>query len=384
MLRLTGPTRAYEWGSTTAIPELLGHEPTGQPVAEVWLGTHALAPSEVVTDEGNVPLAEFAGELPFMLKVLAPDQPLSIQVHPANSIAELGFAAEEAAGVPMDDPTRDFKDPHHKPEMVYALSRFETLVGVRPLAEIRNLLEPLDAAISRRLLAHVGEGEIGVLRELLTRPPTAADVDQFVSACAKSIADDCGRGYETVLDVARFHPHDPGVVVALLLNRVTLEPGQAAFIGPGLVHAHLHGLCLEVMVSSDNVMRAGLTPKRINPQALLKIIEISQPDSPMVHPVSEGGTDTFVPPGNLFALSISHGPVDRLPGSGRRILLCLSGEVDVVTDGGSSLRLRRGEAAFVSAEDGGVGVVGQGEVAQAFVPQPNPAPSDQVGAAAAG
>lgn len=384
MLRLTGPTRAYEWGSTTAIPELLGQEPTGEPVAEFWLGTHPLGPSEVITENGRVPLVEFAGGLPFMLKVLAPDQPLSIQVHPSNSIAELGFAAEETAGVPMDDPTRDFRDPHHKPEMVYALSRFETLVGIRSLAEIRDLLAPLDVSISRRLLTHVEDGEVAVLRELLTRPPTGADVDEFVSACERLLGDDRGRGYETVIDVARFHPHDPGVVVAMLLNRVTLEPGQAAFIGPGLVHAHLHGLCLEVMVSSDNVMRAGLTPKRINPQALLKIIDLAQPESPMVRPVSEAGTDTFVPPGNLFALSITRGPADRLPGSGRRILLCLSGEVDLVTDGGGSLTLRRGEAAFVTGEDGGVGITGQGQVAQAFVPQPDLASSDQVGAAAAG
>ncbi|HSI27250.1 MAG TPA: mannose-6-phosphate isomerase, class I, partial [Aeromicrobium sp.] len=276
MLRLTCPTRAYELGSPTAIPEFLGLEPTGQPVAEVWLGTHPLAPSEVVTPEGPAPLADVAGQLPFMLKLLAPVEPLSIQVHPSSSMAELGFAAEEAGKVPLDDPSRDFKDPHHKPEMVYALSPFETLVGFRPPAEIVQLLAPLDVTVSRRLLGHADTGPIGVLRQLLTEPPTPTEVNEFVAACAAQPSD-VARGYETVQHVATFHPGDPGVVVALLLNRLTLEPGQAAFIGPGLVHAHLSGLCLEVMASSDNVMRAGLTPKRVNPQALLKIVDERQP-----------------------------------------------------------------------------------------------------------
>jgi mannose-6-phosphate isomerase len=369
---MTCPTRAYEWGSTTAIPEFLGLEPSGQPVAEVWLGTHPLAPSEVLTPEGPAPLADVAGELPFMLKLLAPAAPLSIQVHPSSSMAELGFAAEEAGNVPLDDSSRDFKDPHHKPEMVYALSPFETLVGFRPVAEIERLLMPLDAVIAQRLLGHVGTGPIGVLRDLLTNPPTPTQVGEFVATCAAQPSD-IARGYETVQHVAAFHPGDAGVVLALLLNRLTLEPGQAAFIGPGLVHAHLSGLCLEVMASSDNVMRAGLTPKRVNPQALLKIVDERQPSSPWVTAVRPNeSTDEFLPPGNLFALSITRGAADRLPGQGRRILLCLEGEADITSERGETLALRRGQAAFVTAGDGdirvGPGGAPGGVVAQAYVP----------------
>lgn len=372
MLRLTCPTRAYEWGSTTAIPEFLGLEPTGQPVAEVWLGTHPLAPSEVVTPEGPAPLADVSGELPYMLKVLAPAQPLSIQVHPSSSMAELGFAAEEAGNVPLDDPSRDFKDPHHKPEMVYALTPFETLVGLRPLGEIVRLLTPLNTAFSQRLLDHAATGSISVLREVLTKPPTAAEVDEFVAACAAQ-SSDVARGYATVRHVATFHPGDAGVVVALLLNRLTLEPGQAAFIGPGLVHAHVSGLCLEVMVSSDNVMRAGLTSKRVNPQALLKIVDERQPASPLVTAVHPNqSTDEFLPPGGLFALSITRGPAERLPGQGRRTLLCLEGEVELTSERDETLALRRGQAAFVTADDGairvGPGGAPGGVVAQAYVP----------------
>jgi mannose-6-phosphate isomerase len=369
MLPLTCPTRAYEWGSTTAIPSFLGVAPTGEPVAEVWLGTHPLAPSDVVTPSGPVPLADVAGELPFMLKMLAPDRPLSIQVHPSSSLAELGFAAEEAAGVPLEDPTRDFKDPHHKPEMVYALSRFETLVGLRPADEIRDLLSALDVAVAHRLMAHVQGGAVAVVRQVLTHPPSPEEVNELVEACRELAELDLGRAYETVAEVATFHPGDPGVVVALLLNRVTLEPGEAAFIGPGLLHAHLSGLCLEVMVSSDNVMRAGLTPKRINPQGLLKCIDGAQPESPMVAATKVGeSTEVFVPPAQLFALSITGAPAERLPGEGRRILLCLEGEVEVVADSGDSFRIARGEAAFAAAEDGVLQLSGTGKVAQAYVP----------------
>lgn len=367
MLRITGPTRGYEWGSTTAIPEFLGIEPTGEPVAEVWLGTHPLAPSDVLTPEGPTPLAYVAGDLPYMLKVLAPVQPLSIQVHPSASMAELGFAAEEAAAVALDDPSRDFKDPHHKPEMVYALSPFETLIGFRPIGEFAQLLAPVDVPAARRLLDHLDAGPMGVLRELLTNPPPADEVDEFVTACA-SQSSDLARGYETVAQVAAVHPGDAGVIIALLLNRVTLEPGRAAFIGPGLVHAHLSGLCLEVMVSSDNVMRAGLTPKRVNPQALLKIVDDRQPESPLVTARHHGATDEFVPPGSLFALSVTRGTEERLPGHGRRILLCLDGEAELASERGEALALRRGQAAYVAADDGWVGVSGAGVLAQAYVP----------------
>lgn len=367
---LTCPTRSYEWGSPSAIPEFLGHDPTGEPVAEIWLGTHPLAPSDVQTAEGFVPLAEYAGDLPYMLKVLAPVRPLSIQVHPSSAIAELGYAAEQAAGVPLDDPTRDFKDPHHKPEMVYALSEFDTLVGLRPVGEIRDLLAGLDGAVSARLTPLLGDGPLALIRELLDAPPSAAEIDEFVGACAAQLAsDDVARGYATVVEIAGFCPGDPGVVVAMLLNRVTLAPGEAAFIGPGLLHAHLSGLCLEVMASSDNVMRAGLTPKRVNPQAVLKIIDADQPASPRVDPTRVGdSTLAFEPPGRLFALSITTGAEDSLPGEGRRILLCTDGEVELAAASGDALTLARGEAAFVSAEDGAIRVGGSGQVAQAYVP----------------
>jgi mannose-6-phosphate isomerase len=318
------------------------------------------------------PLVSVAGELPFMLKVLAPAQPLSIQVHPSHAMAEAGFAAENAAGVPLNDPSRDFKDQNHKPEMVYALERFDTLLGVRPIEEISALLAPLDLPLTKELLDRVPEGPRAVLEHVLSEPPAADSVDAFVAACAtRTDADDVGRAYATVVEAGAVHPGDPGVVLALLLNRVTLEPGEAAFVGPGLVHAHFSGLCLEVMAASDNVFRAGLTTKKVNAAGVLESLTVDDGGGVRIGGVRVGdGTEVFAPDldgETMFALSVSRAG-DTLPGLGHRILLCVDGEVSVTADDGSVLPLARGQAAFASADDGRLAISGDGTLAQAYVP----------------
>jgi mannose-6-phosphate isomerase len=371
MWRISAETRTYDWGSRTAIPEFLGSQPTGEPIAELWFGTHPLGMSHLIDDAR--PLASVAGDLPIMLKVLAPAQPLSIQVHPSNALAAAGFAAENDAEIPLADGARDFKDPHHKPEMVYALERFDTLLGVRPVEEIEALLGPLDQLpLAKELLDRATGGSLAVVEHVLSDPPGSDAVHDFVAACAaQPTSSDVDRGYATVAEAAAVHPGDPGVVLALLLNRVTLEPGEAAFVGPGLIHAHLSGLCLEVMTSSDNVFRAGLTTKRVNAAGVLESLTAGAPEgSPRVEAARAGSTDVFAPEidgSALFALSVSRDG-DRLPGAGARILLCVDGDVDVTAQGGDSLRLVRGQAAFASAADGSLSVAGAGALAQAYVP----------------
>jgi mannose-6-phosphate isomerase len=370
MWRISGEARTYDWGSLTAIPEFLGTPATGEPMAELWFGTHPLGTSSLADGSGT--LSELAGDLPFMLKVLAPAKPLSIQVHPSNEMARAGFDAENAAGVDLSDVTRDFKDPHHKPEMVYALTRFDTLLGIRPIEEILDLLTPLDVPVAKELLTHVPHGRLAVVQHLLSEPPTSPEVDEFVDACAvRAASADIGRGYATVVEAARVHPSDPGVVLALLLNRVTLEPGEAAFIAPGLIHAHVSGLCLEVMVSSDNVFRGGMTTKRVNPEGVLESLGVEQPASVMVPAERVGAaTDVFAPELDskaLFALAIAGGG-DVLPGSGSRILLCIDGDVEVVSSRGEAVELSRGQAAFTAGADGALAVAGAGTLAQAYVP----------------
>jgi len=382
MFRLGAAVQNYDWGSLTAIPEFLGEPSAGRPVAELWFGTHPLGMSTVETADGTDTLVDRVGELPFMLKVLAPAQPLSIQVHPANDLAESGFAEEEAAGIALSDAARDYKDPHHKPEMVYALTTFETLVGLRPIDEAVRLLSALDVPIAKSLLDRSGAGTLALIEHVLSSEIAPDAVDDFVDACASQLAAgaDVRRGYLTVVEAARIHPSDPGLVVALLLNRLTIEPGHAAFIGPGLIHAHLSGLCLEVMASSDNVFRAGLTTKRVNAQGVLASLAAADGADAGIEPASFGAaTEVFepagagVPPargarGGLFALSITHGDESRLPGAGHRILLCLDGALDVLSESGGRVSLGQGQAAFASSADGGLEVRGSGTMAQAYVP----------------
>lgn len=383
MHALECPTQDYDWGSTEAIPGFQRRAGDGQPVAEVWMGTHPLGTALVVTGEGRKPLTDVAGDLPFMLKVLAASRPLSIQVHPSRPQAEEGFAIEEAAGVPIDAPTRVFKDPFAKPEMVYALTTFDSLVGFRPTAEILRVLAPLEHPLTRSLAedlrAHPGfAGIVRLVERLLEEPPAPEDVAAIVALCreARDQGIDVKRAYLTAVEIVEHYPGDVGVVLSLLLNRLTLQPGEAAYLGSGIIHAHLSGMCLEVMVSSDNVLRGGLTTKPISPEGLVACLDRGMSRVARVTPQQFGlSTDVFRP-GADFALSITQSSQAEptgavLPERGPRILVCTGGEVAVANEHGESIWLNRGEVAYADDDDGRLRVFGTGEVAQAFVPQPD-------------
>ncbi len=383
MHALECPTQDYDWGSTEAIPGFQRRAADGQPVAEVWRGTHRLGTALVVTDDGRKPLTDVAGDLPFMMKVLAASRPLSIQVHPSRSQAEAGYAEEESAGVPIDAPTRVFKDPNAKPEMVYALSTFDSLVGFRPTAEILRVLSPLDHKLTRSLAEDLRArpGFAGIVRlveRLLSDPPTADEIREIAELCrdARGGGIDVKRAYLTAVEIVEHYPDDVGVVLSLLLNRLTLQPGEAAYLGSGIIHAHLSGMCLEVMVSSDNVLRGGLTSKHISPEGLIACLDRGMSRVARVTPHQFGlSTDVFRP-GADFALSVTQSSQAEptgavLPERGPRILVCTGGEVAVANEHGESIWLKRGEVAYADDDDGRLRVFGTGEIAQAFVPPPD-------------
>ncbi|MGJ9411574.1 mannose-6-phosphate isomerase, class I [Aeromicrobium sp. CF4.19] len=381
MRRLESSRRTYDWGSTDDIPGFLGQPPDGEPVAEVWMGTHALAPSRVAGPDGPRSLRDVVGELPFMLKLLAAARPLSLQVHPGSDLARTGFDAEESDGVPLDAAHRVFKDPHPKPEMVLALTTFDTLVGFRPTAEILRILEALPVPLARELADQLRSapgfaGIVDLVERLVTQPPTRAEVAEVVAACADAKAKgiDIKRAYLTAVEVEGHHPGDVGVVISLLLNRLTLQPGEAAYLATGIIHAHLRGMCLEVMVASDNVLRAGLTSKHLEPERLLRCLEGGMSRLARVEPQQFGqSTDVFSPGLREFALSITQSsPAEPhgapLPDQGRRIVVCTGGTVELVNGQGEREVLTRGQAVYADASDGALLALGTGEVAQAYTP----------------
>ncbi|MBS4753315.1 mannose-6-phosphate isomerase, class I [Nocardioides sp. zg-ZUI104] len=381
MLVLDCPTQAYDWGSVDDIPSFQRRNGDGTPVAEVWIGTHPLGTATVAgpTFAGR-PLSEVAGEMGLMLKVLAANRPLSIQVHPNAARARAGFEAENAAGIDPAAPERVFKDPHPKPEMVYALSTFDTLVGFRPTAEILRVLLPLQHPVTSALAGNLrrNPGFAGIVRlveGLLAAPPDADEVKQIVELCHDALAEgiDIKRAYATAIEIERSHPGDVGVVISLLLNRLTLQPGEAAFLDTGIIHAHLSGMCLEVMVSSDNVLRAGLTSKHVDPAGLVQCLEEGMSRVARVAPQLFGtSTDVFAPSRD-FALSVTQSSQAEpagvvLPAQGQRLFVCTGGEVALINAREEMIHLRRGDAGFADDTDGEIRVIGTGEVAQAFAP----------------
>lgn len=392
MLRLVNPQQPYAWGSSTVIPELLGVEPTGAPVAELWLGAHAAAPSRteagvgldaVVAHDPQATLGaevarRFGGRLPYLLKVLAAERPLSLQVHPTRDQARAGFAAEEAAAIPLTAPERSYKDDNHKPEMLWAMTPVEALCGFRSAGEAEALLTGLDAPLARdlALILHARRGPEalpGAMQRLLEPDlrPSAAEVTEVVAACvARPAADSPDPAADQVVArLAEACPGDAGVVTSLLLNHVTLEPGEALYLPTGIVHAYLHGAGLEVMASSDNVLRAGLTTKHMDVTELLATIDHVAVLPARIPPRVTGATSTFRPPATEFLLSITavDGAVP-VPGAGPRILLCTAGQVNVRAAAGGAETLARGQSVFVPAADGAVTADGRGTLAQAGVP----------------
>jgi mannose-6-phosphate isomerase len=292
--RLAGVVQPYPWGSPTAIPDLLGREPTGRPEAELWFGTHERGPSEVVLADGTShrladwigrdpvtvlgaqEAGRFGSELPFLLKVLAAAAPLSIQAHPNREQARAGFERENAAGIPLDADRRCYRDPDPKPELICALSRFEALNRFREPPDIAVRRAAVSApgrapvVVARRRRPDAG-GRSGGLTGLLGLPePSRRDLVSRAAEHAARQSSEPAWGW--VESLSARYPTDVGVLAPLLLNFVTLEPGQAMFLPAGELHSYLRGTGIEIMANSDNVLRGGLTDKHVDPGELTRTL----------------------------------------------------------------------------------------------------------------
>ena len=352
MYLLNNTLRPYAWGSVTAMAELFGREPSGEPEAELWIGAHPGAPSALVPpvpdaqtlDEliaadpqqmlGHEAAAAFGGVLPFLAKVLAAGSPLSLQVHPTQEQAEAGFAAEEAAGLDRGAPDRNYRDRNHKPEMIFPLTPFEALCGfrepdaaadifrtvVRAVAaqnsEVPELLtwavaelssgHPAPDRLQRVFRALIEGGE--EVREAVRAAAAALEAAGTTAAGSDGPSAETGtaqyaKELATAVELNAYYPGDPGVLLSLLLNRASLQPGEAVYLPAGNVHAYLSGLGIEVMASSDNVLRGGLTPKHVDVPELLKTVDFRPLGVPVLEPVfTQMGQELYRPPFAEFAL----------------------------------------------------------------------------------
>jgi mannose-6-phosphate isomerase len=365
---LDGVMRDYAWGSTTVIQQLLGRKPDGRPAAELWFGAHPDDPAPVPSlgttlDKvieadldgvlGSHVVEQFGPRLPFLLKVLAANKALSIQVHPNLEQARAGFAAEDAAGIAREAPERNYRDTNHKPELLCALTPFDALCGFRPVGDTLRLLDALAVPALddvRRVLMDEG-GLRAAFTQLLTMPDPADLVATVVAAAAGLTAEWAGVARAVTLAGSDF-PGDVGAVLALLLNAVRLQPGEAIYLGAGNVHAYLRGTGVEIMANSDNVLRCGLTPKHVDVEELLKITdfrELAEPRWPATGDDSGAEFNVPVPDFALSSTDIAANEVWRRQLAGPSIVLCNAGSVRVEAGGGAVV-LAPGHAAFVLAE----------------------------------
>jgi len=371
MWQLQTSVRHYPWGSRTVIPDLLGEpSPADRPCAELWVGAHPDEPS-VLSDGtpldkaiqrspeqllGAAVRERFGDRLPFLLKVLAAEQPLSLQAHPTNEQAEAGFAAEEAAGVPRDSTTRTFKDPFHKPELLLALTPFEALCGFRPVEESLYCLAKLQVPELKPTIAALARGGLrAAIPQLLALSPehrttlvsaVAEAASRFVAAHDPEFI----NTYRWAASLAETYPGDPGVVISLMCNHLKLAPGEAVFLPAGNLHAYLCGAGVEVMASSDNVLRGGLTGKHVDLAALIEVLDFVDGRVPVLHPVLGPGGLRYPVPVEEFDLTRVQldAQTGVLTSRGPQVLLCTEGEAKL-TSSEDTLALGKGAAAFVPA-----------------------------------
>lgn len=391
---LKNPIKNFPWGSRTAIRDYFGIDnSTFEHQAEIWMGAHPSASSSISQAGIDVSLydaiannpdywlgkdtKERFSSLPFLMKVLAAAEPLSIQVHPSKKAAEIGFAAENEQGVPLDAANRNYKDANHKPELVYALTPYLAMNGFREFDQIvanfdalelpmlKDLFQPFKqdpnplalASFFSAILALEGESKAQAISQLLNSLKKI-DKDHFV--------------YQASLLISRLYhlyPEDVGLFAPLFLNVIELQPGEAMFLYAETPHAYIHGLGVEVMANSDNVLRAGLTPKYIDVEELVKNTQFM--------PISFENL-ILKPIGNQTEREVYPVPVEdfnfdvliprnavTLTTSSPEVLLCLSDQVTIITDIGSRV-IYKGESVILPASLGEYCISGKGSIARAY------------------
>ncbi|AUL94353.1 mannose-6-phosphate isomerase, class I [Vibrio vulnificus] len=379
--KLDNPVKNYEWGSKTAIQSLFGIDnPNGEPQAEIWMGAHPNGCSTVYIDGESVLLskliqsnqegilskatAEQFGELPYLFKVLAAGQALSIQVHPSKEEAEVGFAREEAQGIERNAAQRNYRDPNHKPELVYALTSYQALNGFRRFSEIIAFFELFVAKLHipkmASLLAQFCSDQtssgleaffVGILSLKGDEKQQALDA-LLTYAHQQVLNQDSHVEFSLILELAETYPGDIGLFAPFILNVLTLQPGEAMYLDARTPHAYLKGTGLEVMANSDNVLRAGLTAKHIDVAELAQCtLFVEKPkETLLLEPVVEGNKQSYLVPAPDFAFDcFLKAEAERIYVESAEIVFAIDADTTISHRSGEILLLKKGESAFIPA-----------------------------------
>ncbi|WP_033293813.1 mannose-6-phosphate isomerase, class I [Amycolatopsis jejuensis] len=382
---LRNAVRPYAWGSRTAIPRLQGRPvPAPHPEAELWMGAHPGDPSYVIGPDGTElslldlvdtdPVGQlgqrcaqrWGNRLPFLLKILAAEEPLSMQAHPSAAQAAEGHAREEKLGIPRDAANRNYPDPTAKPELVCALTEFHALAGFRDPHRSVKLLKAIETPGLAKYTGLIeAEPDPSGLRALfttwITLPQSALDelLPEVLDACVRHVQDRGEFALEcrTILELGEVHPRDAGVLAALLLNRLTLRAGEAIYLPAGNLHLYLHGTAVEILANSDNILRCGLTPKHVDVPELLRVVDFACGEMPVQHgETADGQMAVYHTDAPEFELSRREWtPGDEtelaLDSTGPQILLCTEGALLVTAADGEEAELRRGQSMWLRAAD---------------------------------
>jgi len=395
--RLQNPVMPYAWGSRTAIADLTGRPvPSPQPEAELWMGAHPKAPSQVICNGCSVNLRDwiaqapaailgenvirrFGNQLPFLFKVLAAAEPLSIQAHPNMAQARAGYERENRAGIPLDAPQRNYRDGNHKPEILCALTEFWGLNGFRAIEDLRrqlsrycpDTLSPFFAALDHTRPEKVLRQLFENMLTLQGQTKNKIIADALDRAATEWPEDPISRW---VLKLSTAYPGDIGILAPIILNLVELVPGQAMYLPAGQLHAYLEGVGIELMANSDNVLRGGLTPKHIDRDELMGVLcfQSSDPGVMTAQPISETEAcfSTSAAEFSLAKLTINAGcRHEATPDRNIEILIVLDGRATLeVVDSDEKLPLRRGDSLLIPAAAAAYRISGQAEIYKATVP----------------
>jgi len=394
---LKNPIQEYDWGSKTAIQTLLGLPvPSEKPAAELWLGAHPKAPSQVMVDGewqslekviernpvsvlGKRVAERFSNKLPFLFKVLAADRPLSIQVHPNLEEAREGFERENRLGISLDASGRNYKDANHKPEILCAITPFEGLKGFRAPEAILSLMDRVSVStlfdeLSRLKKETDGSGLKRFFTSLVSMDQARRErvIDEAIRGAERCVNED--RSFYWMVELNREYPGDIGVLSPIIFNLVELGPGEAIYIPANELHVYLKGVGMELMANSDNVLRGGLTPKHVDVPELLKIVNFSREPVRKIkpHPGGLPGERIYATPAEEFQLSeisVANGdPFNSERDRGVEIMICMEGEARI-KDGGTNepLLFTTGDSVIIPSSVGWYQIEGEAKLYKATV-----------------